>query len=185
MVTTGATDGKVRIFDLRRRDCISSWSVSDNASSGSGVATLQPSHDDTSVYTMTTGGVLAQWSLVQTGQKVMEASVCSEGDAYFADPALFPRNSLSSAVFAFTSDERHILTCSTDGGDLYKVKGEEELEKVLGLKGHNAHLTCVDWSVGPMAYHFPSFWEPCGRAKPWYELLFKRVVWQHWCDTTT
>ena len=147
MVTTGATDGKVRIFDLRRRDCISSWSVTGDTSDVCGVATLQPSHDDTSVYTMTSGGLLAQWSLVQTGQKMLEASLSSseEGAGYFSDPARFPRNSLSSAVFTFTSDERHILACSTDGGDLYKVKGDE-VEKVLGLKGHASHLTCVDWS---------------------------------------
>ncbi len=28
MLLTGATDGKIRIFDLRKRECISSWSVS-------------------------------------------------------------------------------------------------------------------------------------------------------------
>ena len=110
MVTTGATDGKIRIFDLRRRDCISSWTAASSSSSADGsssapasssaVTTLHPSHDDTSVYTMTEDGVVSHWSLVQTGQKLSESHpIPSE---YFSNKSAHPRSSLSSPVFAFT-----------------------------------------------------------------------------------
>ena len=109
MVTTGATDGKIRIFDLRRRDCISSWTAASSSSSdgsssaatsSSAVTTLHPSHDDTSVYTMTEDGVVSHWSLVQTGQKLSESHpIPSE---YFSKKSAHPRSSLSSPVFAFT-----------------------------------------------------------------------------------
>ena len=33
MLLTGATDGKIRIFDLRKRECIASWSVTGEESS--------------------------------------------------------------------------------------------------------------------------------------------------------
>lgn len=156
MVITGATDGKIRIFDLRRRDCISSWSVCDVTDGAAGVTTLQQSADETSVYSLSESGNLTQWSLVQTGQKMQEATLANPDFPYFNDRPSFPRNSLSSPMFTFTgSDERHFLACSTDGGDICKLKsGQAEshsssgcsVEKVLGLRGHSSHVTCVDWS---------------------------------------
>ena len=45
MLLTGATDGKIRIFDLRKRECIASWSVAGEteAASKNNVLSLQVS----------------------------------------------------------------------------------------------------------------------------------------------
>ena len=131
MITTGASDGKIRIFDLRRRDCISSWNVSNEA-----ILTIQPSSDDTSCYVMSANGEFTNWSIVQTSQKVFGVTV---DDSYFEQ---CPRNALGAA-FSFTGDDRHILACSTNGGVIYEA---QTMDKVLGLRGHSTYVTCVDWS---------------------------------------
>jgi len=157
MVTTGGSDGKIRIFDLRRRDCISSWSVGSGAETGTGsdaIVTIQPSSDDTSVYVLTESGQFSMWSIVQTSRQLLQVKI---EDEYFDNYANFPRNSYSS-VFTFTGDSGHFVACSTQGGIIYQIKngtdetasatsGGGKLEKVLALKGHSAHATCTDWSL--------------------------------------
>jgi WD40 repeat protein len=46
MLLTGATDGKIRIFDLRKRECIASWSVAGETevASKNNVLSLQVSY---------------------------------------------------------------------------------------------------------------------------------------------
>ena len=64
-----SSDGKVRIFDLRKRDCISSWSLTDHASP---ILTLQMSADETCIYALSTGGLFSAWSFIQTSQRLFE-----------------------------------------------------------------------------------------------------------------
>ena len=81
ILTTGSSDGKVRIFDLRKRgDCISSWSVSTNDATCSPIVTLHPSIDDTSIYTLSEDGCFSVWSIVQTSRKVFGGQI---EDEYF------------------------------------------------------------------------------------------------------
>ena len=143
MIITGNTDGKVRIFDLRKRDCISSWSLTDQTVP---ILTLQMSTDETCIYALSSGGQFSAWSFIQTSQKIFDTNL---EDPYFSSE-LYPRAAWGKQ-FSIAGDGKHILTCSTAGGVIYEVvedssSGEKKLEKVLGLKGHRRHATCTDWS---------------------------------------
>ena len=82
ILTTGSSDGKVRIFDLRKGgDCISSWMVASSDSTLSPIKTLQPSCDDTSIFVLSEDGHFSKWSIVQTSQKLFGARI---QDPYFA-----------------------------------------------------------------------------------------------------
>ena len=81
ILTTGSSDGKIRIFDLRKRgECISSWTVGSNDAKCSPIITLQRSEDDTSIYTLSEDGYFSTWSIVQTSQKIFGAQI---DDPYF------------------------------------------------------------------------------------------------------
>lgn len=142
MIITGNSDGKVRIYDLRKRDCIASWSVQDSATLP--VLTLQMSHDETSIYALAANGNFSSWSFIQTSQKLFDYQL---EDPYFADDAHnYPRSGWGKQ-FAFAGDGKHVLACSSNGGVIYEVIEEQSLNKVLGLKGHRRHATCTDWSA--------------------------------------
>ena len=82
------SDGKVRIFDLRKRDCISSWSLKAAASEmTSSILTLQMSSDETSIYALSSDGQFSAWSFIQTSQKMFEVQL---NDPYFSSDA-YPR----------------------------------------------------------------------------------------------
>ena len=91
MVITGSTDGKVRIFDLRKRDCISSWSLENQAGQ---VLTLQMSQDETSIYALNSNGQFSAWSFIQTSQKLFEANL---QDPYF-DLVEYPRAAFGKSL---------------------------------------------------------------------------------------
>ncbi len=152
MIIAGSTDGKIRIFDLRKRDVISSWSLDSPA------LTVQMSSDETSIYALSSEGSFSAWSFIQTSQKLFGANV---EDNYFKNRDHYPRAAWGKQ-FAFAGDGKHLLVCSSNGGVIYEVDGnaptmasvssskeleESKLSKVLGLKGHKRHATCTDWSV--------------------------------------
>ena len=150
MIITGNSDGKVRIFDLRKRDCISSWSLTQN--SNSQVLTLQMSADETTIYALSTEGTFSAWSFIQTSQKLFEHKL---DDPYFINKDVYPRAAWGKQ-FAFAGDGKHLLVCSANGGVIYEVIStasevtdftDKRLDKVLGLKGHKRHATCTDWSA--------------------------------------
>ncbi len=72
MVLTSGTDGKMRIFDIRGKDCISSWSVTSSSTAVLGIAL---SADETSVYALTAAGTISSWSVYQSGQQIFEHQV--------------------------------------------------------------------------------------------------------------
>ena len=67
--------------------------------------------------------------------------------------------------FVFLGDGKHLLVCSSNGGVIYEMDdsdqvscygeslnlaatgSQQNLVKVLGLKGHKSHATCTDWSA--------------------------------------
>ena len=117
MIITGNSDGKVRIFDLRKRDCISSWSlttsgsypdksaVSGKNSSNGGVLTLQMSSDETSIYALSSDGQFSAWSFIQTSQKMFEFQL---NDPYFSSES-YPRAAWGKQ-FAFAGDDYLLCT---------------------------------------------------------------------------
>jgi WD40 repeat protein len=141
MCVASGSDGKVRIFDLRRRrgECISSWSVSGQPRP---VLSLCLSQDETAVYAISAEGSFSGWSMYQSGQRIFEHQL---SDPYYAQETVYPRNSFGRQ-FALAGGGKHILTCSTSGGVIYRFDNVK-LEKVLGLKGHRRHATCTDWSA--------------------------------------
>ncbi|XP_040572431.1 WD repeat-containing protein 91 [Lepeophtheirus salmonis] len=130
---TGGMDGKIRVFDLRKNDCLSSWSVKD----ASPITSLQLSADENTVYVLTQDGYFSQWSLAQTGSKLSEQML---QDSYFNE-GMYPRSAWGKQ---FAIMGKHLLCCSISGGVIYEKT--PTLVKVLGLKGHESHATCVDWS---------------------------------------
>ena len=143
MIVVGGIDGKIRIFDLRRNDCISSWSTHDCTP----ISAIQMSSDENSIHAMTTEGHISRWSIVQTGSKLNEQML---EDPYFNRES-YPRTAWGK-TFALSNDGKHLLSCSISGGVIYE-DSNGSFVKVLGLKGHKSHATCVDWStandVGP------------------------------------
>ena len=82
ILTTGSSDGKIRIFDLRKGgDCISSWTVCSADNKLSPIKTIQPSCDDTSIFSLSEDGYFSKWSIVQTSQKLFGAKI---EDPYFS-----------------------------------------------------------------------------------------------------
>ena len=77
MIITGNSDGKVRIFDLRKRDCISSWSLTEKSDP---ILTLQMSSDETCIYALSSEGQFSAWSFIQTSQKIFDTKI---DDPYF------------------------------------------------------------------------------------------------------
>ena len=65
-------------------------------------------------------------------------------DPYFSETS-YPRAAWGKQ-FAFAGNGSHLLVCSSNGGVIYELQGDE-LSKVLGLKGHKRHATCTDWSA--------------------------------------
>ena len=135
MIISAGVDGKVRIFDLRKRDCISSWSV--HASQP--ILNIALSADETSIYAITADAKFGGWSLYQSGQRIFEHQL--ESSSFDANAS----RGLYSRVMALAGDGKHLLTCGNGGGIIYKF-GPSSIEKVLGLKGHRDVTTCTDWS---------------------------------------
>ncbi|XP_074913843.1 WD repeat-containing protein 91-like isoform X1 [Buteo buteo] len=92
-----------------------------------------------------------QWNIHKSGLKVSEYDLPSEATGPFVlsgysgyKQVQFPRGRL----FAFDSEGNYMLTCSSTGGVLFKLNGEEKvLESCLSLGGHRAPVVTVDWST--------------------------------------
>ena len=91
--------------------------------------TLCLSADETAVYAVSSRGVFSAWSMYQSGQRVFEHRL---DDPYFAQDAVYPRNCWGRQ-FALAAGGKHILSCSTSGGVIYRFDNRR-MVKVLGLK---------------------------------------------------
>ena len=63
---------------------------------------------------------------------------------------LYAHTACSKQFAIAGNDGKHVLTCSTNGGILYRMSttgNADKIEKDLELKGHKRHVTCTDWSA--------------------------------------
>ncbi|TRY71914.1 hypothetical protein TCAL_00179 [Tigriopus californicus] len=135
MLITSGIDGKIRIFDLRKQDCIASWMVHDQPISSSSL-----SLDETKIFALSQDGRFSGWSLYQTGQKCFDHQL---DDPYYGS---IKRQGVWNNQFALAGDGTHVLTCSSNGGIIYEFN-TDEMTKVLGLKGLRNNAACTDWSA--------------------------------------
>ncbi|XP_064366870.1 WD repeat-containing protein 91 isoform X2 [Dromaius novaehollandiae] len=146
LLVTGAADGIVRLFDMQQHECAMSWKAHDGE-----VYSVEFSYDENTVYSIGEDGKFIQWNIHKSGLKVSEYDLPSEATGPFVlsgysgyKQVQFPRGRL----FAFDSEGNYMLTCSSTGGVIFKLNGEEKvLESCLSLGGHRAPVVTVDWSM--------------------------------------
>ncbi|CAI9563155.1 unnamed protein product [Staurois parvus] len=146
LLVTGAADGVIRLFDMQQHQCAMSW----KAHKGE-VYSVDFSYDENAVYSIGEDGKFIQWNIHKSGQKVSEYSLPSDATGPFMlsgysgyKQVQFPRGRL----FAFDSEGRYMLTCSSNGGVIYKLNSDgSTLENCLSLGGHRAPVVTVDWST--------------------------------------
>jgi WD40 repeat protein len=143
----GCADGKLRMYDLRRQQCIASW-----ASNFSGeIGSVLMSVDETSCYSLSTDGKMECWSLTQTGRRLWEFPLNADeklGPFYDSEKGrlMQPKMKNRTNLAALDNDGHHMLIGSNTGGTIYTIN-EQGLERIMELKGHKAPVVAVDWSV--------------------------------------
>ncbi|XP_075284388.1 WD repeat-containing protein 91 isoform X4 [Opisthocomus hoazin] len=146
LLVTGAADGIVRLFDMQQHECAMSWKAHDGE-----VYSVEFSYDENTVYSIGEDGKFIQWNIHKSGLKVSDYDLPSEATGPFVlsgysgyKQVQLPRGRL----FAFDSEGNYMLTCSSTGGVIFKLNGEENvLESCLSLGGHRAPVVTVDWST--------------------------------------
>ncbi|XP_066502849.1 WD repeat-containing protein 91 [Hoplias malabaricus] len=144
LLVTGAADGRIRLFDMQRYESVMSWRAHDGE-----VYSVEFSYDENTVFSIGEDGKFIQWNIHRSGVKQSEYSLSSDAVGPFVlsgysgyKQVQVPRGRL----FAFDSEGQHVLTCSSNGGIIYRLnKGETGLESVLSLGGHKAPVVTVDW----------------------------------------
>nr|CAD7405096.1 unnamed protein product [Timema cristinae] len=134
LLVAGCSDGSVRIFDLRRSDCIDSWSAHQG-----NVLSIKLTDDFTSCYTLGQDTKMCQRSLNQRGNSVWEAELpdCQEIFSNLETP--------HSQLFTFDPSGSYVLTCGYAGGSIYQLS-PRSLTSILNLGGHRAPALAVDWT---------------------------------------
>ncbi|XP_062410520.1 WD repeat-containing protein 91 [Sardina pilchardus] len=144
LLVTGAADGVIRLFDMQRYESAMSWKAHDGE-----VYSVEFSYDENTVFSIGEDGKFIQWNIHRSGVKQSEYSLPQDATGPFVlsgysgyKQVQVPRGRL----FAFDSEGQHVLTCSSNGGLIYRLnKGETGLESVLPLGGHKAPVVTVDW----------------------------------------
>ncbi|KAG0559798.1 hypothetical protein KC19_10G129600 [Ceratodon purpureus] len=129
ILAAGATDGKIRIFDLRENLPKIGWP----AHAGCAVSCVRFGHDQNSVFSLGADGKIFEWSLHNQGQVLHKANASS----YCA----LPSGTLPRHEFAIGSGGRYVLlTSNTTTAPLYKW-GSPLTHKNLE---HTSVITSVD-----------------------------------------
>ncbi|XP_058271538.1 WD repeat-containing protein 91 [Hemibagrus wyckioides] len=144
LLVTGAADGIIRLFDMQRYESVMSWKAHDGE-----VYSVEFSYDENTVFSIGEDGKFIQWNIHRSGVKQSEYSLSQDAVGPFMlsgysgyKQVQVPRGRL----FAFDSEGQHVLTCSSNGGLIYRLnKGDTGLESVLSLGGHKAPVVTVDW----------------------------------------
>ncbi|XP_054468325.1 WD repeat-containing protein 91 [Anoplopoma fimbria] len=144
LLVTGAADGVIRLFDMQRYESAMSWRAHDGE-----VYSVEFSYDENTVFSIGEDGKFIQWNIHRCGVKQSEQDLPQDATGPFIlsgysgyKQVQVPRGRL----FAFDSEGQHILTCSNNGGLIYRLThGEPALESMLSLGGHKAPVVTVDW----------------------------------------
>ncbi|CAI5785834.1 repeat-containing 91 [Podarcis lilfordi] len=144
LLVTGAADGIIRLFDMQQHECAMSWKAHDGE-----VYSVEFSYDENAVYSIGEDGKFIQWNIHKSGSKVSEYALPRDATGPFVlsgysgyKQVQFPRGRL----FAFDSEGNYMLTCSSNGGVIYKLNSNDKvLESCLSLGGHRAPVVTVDW----------------------------------------
>uniref|UniRef100_A0A8C8SST1 WD repeat-containing protein 91 n=1 Tax=Pelusios castaneus TaxID=367368 RepID=A0A8C8SST1_9SAUR len=144
LLVTGAADGIIRLFDMQQHECAMSWKAHDGE-----VYSVEFSYDENTVYSIGEDGKFIQWNIHKSGSKVSEYALPTDATGPFVlsgysgyKQVQVPRGRL----FAFDSEGKYMLTCSSTGGIIYKLNSDENtLESCLSLGGHRAPVVTVDW----------------------------------------
>uniref|UniRef100_A0A8C1R8V7 WD repeat-containing protein 91 n=1 Tax=Cyprinus carpio TaxID=7962 RepID=A0A8C1R8V7_CYPCA len=144
LLVTGAADGMIRLFDMQRYESALSWKAHDGE-----VYSVEFSYDENTVFSIGEDGKFVQWNIHRSGVKESEYLLSQDAVGPFVlsgysgyKQVQVPRGRL----FAFDSEGKHVLTCSSNGGNIYRLnKADVGLESVLCLGGHKAPVVTVDW----------------------------------------
>ncbi|XP_067231981.1 WD repeat-containing protein 91 [Chanodichthys erythropterus] len=144
LLVTGAADGMIRLFDMQRYESALSWKAHDGE-----VYSVEFSYDENTVFSIGEDGKFVQWNIHRCGVKQSEYSLSQDAVGPFVlsgysgyKQVQVPRGRL----FAFDSEGQHVLTCASNGGNIYRLsKAYAGLESVLSLGGHKAPVVTVDW----------------------------------------
>uniref|UniRef100_A0A8C4X518 WD repeat-containing protein 91 n=1 Tax=Erpetoichthys calabaricus TaxID=27687 RepID=A0A8C4X518_ERPCA len=144
LLVTGAADGIIRLFDMQRYESVMSWKAHEGE-----VYSVEFSYDENTVFSIGEDGKFIQWNIHRSGVKQSEYVLPSDATGPFIlsgysgyKQVQVPRGRL----FAFDSEGNYVLTCSSNGGVIYKFSEEEKgLENIMALGGHKAPVVTVDW----------------------------------------
>ncbi|XP_043943485.1 WD repeat-containing protein 91 [Protopterus annectens] len=144
LLVTGAADGVIRLFEMQHYECAMSWQAHEGE-----VYSVEFSCDENTVYSIGEDGRFIQWNIHKSGEKVSEYVMTPDTTGPFVlsgfsgyKQVQVPRGRL----FAFDSEGNYMLTCSSTGGVIHKVRSNgNTLESCLSLGGHRAPVVTVDW----------------------------------------
>ncbi|CAB3359932.1 Hypothetical predicted protein [Cloeon dipterum] len=134
LLVAGATDGVVRIFDIRKGECFDSWLAHEGS-----VLSLQLSADFTSCFTLGQDGKFCQRNLNQSGHRVWETTL--------PEPLA---SGIHGQLFTFDQTGHFVLICGRTEDSINQVN-PQGLSPVLSLGmnkgggGQGAFSTAVDW----------------------------------------
>ncbi|MGH0175000.1 UNVERIFIED_CONTAM: hypothetical protein FKN15_000723 [Acipenser sinensis] len=129
---------------MQRYESAMSWKAHDGE-----VYSVEFSYDENTVFSIGEDGKFIEWNIHRSGVKQSEYSLPSDATGPFVlsgysgyKQVQVPRGRL----FTFDSEGNYVLTCSSNGGLIYRLnEGEKGLESVLPLGGHKAPVVTVDW----------------------------------------
>ncbi|KAM4634225.1 WD repeat-containing protein 91 isoform 1-T3 [Polymixia lowei] len=145
LLVTGAADGVIRLFDMQCYQSAMSWTAHDGE-----VHAVEFSRDENAVFSVGQDGKFIQWNIHRCGIKQSEQALSQHATGPFVMSGYSGYKQVQAPrgrLFAFDSEGKHILTCSGNGGVIYRLTNSEPaLEGVLALGGHKAPVVTVDWS---------------------------------------
>ncbi|XP_062867318.1 WD repeat-containing protein 91 [Trichomycterus rosablanca] len=144
LLVTGAADGIIRLLDMQKYESVMSWKAHDGE-----VYSVEFSYDENTVFSIGEDGKFIQWNIHRSGVKQSEYLLSQDAVGPFVlsgysgyKQVQVPRGRL----FAFDSEGQHVLTCSSNGGVIYRLnKGDTGMDSLMSLGGHKAPVVTVDW----------------------------------------
>ncbi|KAG0608856.1 hypothetical protein M758_8G138200 [Ceratodon purpureus] len=139
ILAAGATDGTIRIFDLREKNSVAGWP----AYNGCVVSCVRFGQDQNSVFSLGANGKINEWSMRKKSQIQHRGKYAKSYSALA--PGILPRNE-----FAISPSGRHVLlTSNTTTAPLYHWDSSMTQRSLA----HEAAITSVDWHpASPMTF---------------------------------